>query len=147
MFDKFIDPNFDPDKEEKRKPVIWALYGAAILCVIYLFTGRPFATEICQGLFATILPYGSSFYVNLKGNLNRAGFWKALLATLPVHALYISGIVYSDRAFPEVMTKAVVFIPVLTVGFGIESALIFDRIIAYFARQRTDHPLPPMNDI
>jgi hypothetical protein len=41
------------------------------------------------------------------------------------------------------MTKAVVFIPVLTVGFGIESALIFDRIIACFARQGAAHTPPP----
>jgi hypothetical protein len=38
-----------------------------------------------------------------------------------VYRLYLAGIFWLDRAVPQLMTKAFIFIPVVGVGFAIES--------------------------
>jgi len=135
LFGQRIEPDFDLGTETRRDRVGRILVVGTLLCGLYLFTGKPFATEIFQGWFATILAYGTSFYVRQRGNLRKRWLWTAALASLPVHVIYLLVIFWSDRALPELMPKAVIFIPVLSVGFGIESALVFDRIV-YFFRPR-----------
>lgn len=144
LFGQRIEPDFDLAKEQRGDRVGWILYGGVALCLVYLFSGRPFATEIFQGMLATVLPYGASFYVNQKNNLGQLWLWKAALASLPVHVLYLTGIFWSDRAFPELMTKPIIFVPVLAVGFGLESSLLFDRIADHFKPHGAGQPVAPM---
>jgi hypothetical protein len=143
LFGQSIEPDFDLNTERRNDRVGWVLIGGTLLCGIYLLWGKPFATEVFQGWFATILPYGTSFYVKQRNNLGKSWLWKAVLTSLPVHALYLLGIFWSDKAFPEFMTKAVVFIPVLAVGFGVESALLFDRIVGWFKPRGVDRSFAP----
>ena len=56
-----------------------------------------------------------------EGISRRLWLWKAILLTVPFHALYLAGIFWLDRAVPQLMTKAAVFIPVVGVGFALES--------------------------
>lgn len=96
-------------------------------------------------MFATIFPYGISFYVNQKNDqLGRLWLWKAVLASLPVHVLYLMGVFWSDKESPELMTKEVVFLPVLAVGAAIESIFLFDRIAYYFKPRATGQPIVPL---
>lgn len=132
LFGQQVDPEYDEAKDERFTRVAKFLFGGLIVSLVYLLLGLPFPTEVFQGLVATILPYGSSFYVDRQTNAGQTWFWKAVLVTLPIHAIYLVAIFSCDAIFPEFMMKAVVFIPVLAVGFGIESALIFDRIVDHF---------------
>ena len=116
----------------------------AILSGVYLFSGGPFSTEVFQCMFATVLPCGVSFYVNQRNNLDRLWLWKALLVSLPVHVLYLTGIIWSDKAFPELMTKVIFFLPVLSVGAAVESIFVFDRIVDRFKPREADHSAAPM---
>lgn len=107
LFGQRIEPDFDLAKEQRRDRVSWAIYGGLALCLMYLFSGRPWATEVFQGMFATVFPYGISFYTNQKNNqLGRLWLWKAILASLPVHVLYLMGVFWSDKEFPELMSPS-----------------------------------------
>lgn len=110
---------------------MWALWGGTFLCLLYLFSGRRFATEVFQGCFATVLCYGDTFYVRRRKDLNGRWLWKAILVTVPLHFFYLAALFWSDKIFPEFMTKAIIFIPVLSLGFVIESALM-QRVIDRF---------------
>lgn len=62
-------------------------------------------------------------------------------ASLPVHILYLMGVFWSDKKFPEFMTKVVVFLPVLAVGAAIESIFFFDRIANRFKPRADGRPV------
>ena len=132
LFGYQIEPDFDEAKEDRGSRASMFLVGGGLVAIVYLFLGFPFATQVFQGLFATILPYGSSFYVDRQTNLRRLWVWKAILATLPIHTVYLVVIFYSDAKLPGLMMKAAVFIPVLALGFALESGLVFDRIVKHF---------------
>jgi hypothetical protein len=68
--------------------------------------------------------YGLTFYVAHGGYFGKLWLWKAILASLPIHALYLAAIFWADKASPQGMTKSLVFIPALTRGAAIESAVI-----------------------
>ena len=124
MFGYPIGPDFDPAKEQRRTRLGWVLVGGTVLCVVYLFSGWPHAVELFQAFIATGLCYGAGFYVDRRNDLDKPWVWKVVFASVPLHAAYLAILFWSNKAFPSVMTKAVVFIPVLAVAFGIESILI-----------------------
>jgi hypothetical protein len=126
-----VDPNFDLSKEERRTRVGWALGAGCVLSLLCLFFKVPFATELFQGCVATILCYGANFYVDRREFLRERWLWHAIFATTLLHIAYLAALFWSDRAFPSVMTKAVVFMPIVATAFGVESVLI-DRIVDYF---------------
>ena len=145
LFGQRIEPDFDLAKEQRGDRVWWVIYGGLALSIVYDFSGGPFSTEVLQGMFATVFPYGISFYVNQKNNqLGRLWLWKAVLASLPVHILYLMGVFWSDKEFPEFMTKVVVFLPVLAVGAAIESIFLFDRIANYFKPRGDSQSTAPL---
>lgn len=100
------------------------------------FPRREYSTEVFQGFVATSLFYGETFYVRRRSDIGKLWLWKAIFATIPFHVLYLVGIFWSDHAFPSVMTKAIVFIPALALGFTIES-LQMQRIVDRFRLSST----------
>jgi hypothetical protein len=83
---------------------------------------------IFQGYFLTSLSYGDSFYVQRKDRLHEPRLWRATLATLPLHGAVLIVIVVLDKSLPSVFPKIIVWIPILSVVFGIED-LLFDGIV------------------
>lgn len=78
LFGQRIEPDFDLAKEQRGDRVWWVIYGGLALSIVYDFSGGPFSTEVFQGMFATVFPYGISFYTNQKNNqLGRLWLWKA----------------------------------------------------------------------
>jgi hypothetical protein len=121
LFGYGVEQDFDLATEQRRGNMWWPLLGGTALCLLYSFTGRPFATELFQGWIATSLFYGDNFYVRRGMDLSKLWLWKAILITVPFHVLYLSGIFWLDRAVPQLMTKVIIFLPVLALGFAIES--------------------------
>jgi hypothetical protein len=95
----------------RRDYAVWSLFVYRMAVCHQLF----------QGWIATSLFFGDNFYVRRRKDLARLWLWKAVLITVPIHALYLAGIFWLDRAVPQMMTKAMVFLPVVGVGFAIES--------------------------
>jgi hypothetical protein len=132
-----LEPDFNLAKEQRRNRLGWTLVGGVIVCILYLFSGGPFATEIFQGWIATSLFHGDNFYIRRRADLRKLWLWKAVIAVTPFHLLYLAAIFWSDRAFPQVMTKVIVFLPVLALGFAIES-IQMDKIIDRFKPSSAD---------
>ena len=131
LFGINIEPDFDVQKERRNDRVGWALHTAVIMCGIYLFGGGHFATQVFQGTVATILCYGANFYTEHRQDLKKPWFWKAVIATIPMHLGYIALLLWSDKVAPQAMTRAMVFMPALLVGFALETLVILN-VIAYF---------------
>jgi hypothetical protein len=124
LFGYGVEQDFDLGIEQRRDRLGWLLFGGTALCIAYSFTGRPFDTEIFQGWIATSLFYGDTFYVRRRQALSKLWLWKSILMTVPIHALYLAGIFWLDRAIPQLMTKVAFFLPVIAVGFAIESIVL-----------------------
>jgi len=121
LFGYGVEQNFDPGIEQRRDRMWWPLLGGTALCILYSFTGLPFATEFFQGWIATSLFYGDNFYVRRRNDFPKLWIWKSILATVPFHVLYLGAIIWLDRAVPQLMTKVAVFLPVIALGFALES--------------------------
>jgi hypothetical protein len=121
LFGYPVEPGFDLALEQRRDRLGWLMLGGTVLCLLYLFTSRPFATELFQGWIATSLFYGDTFYVRRRAALSKLWLWKSILITLPVHALYLAVMIWSDRTFPQWMTKVAFFLPLIAVAFALES--------------------------
>jgi hypothetical protein len=128
LFGRRLEGDFDIAIEQRRDRLKRALIGLFVVCVFYLFSGKPYSTEVFQGCLATGLFYGENFYVRQRDDLGKVWLRKAILATIPLHVLYLAGFFWSDKTFPNVMTKAILFMPILALGFAIESILV-DGII------------------
>jgi hypothetical protein len=101
------------------------------------FRGGPFGVRVFQAWIATSLCYGASVYVERRKNLNKLWLWKGILSSVPLHLAYLITLFWLDAAFPALMTKAIAFIPILVVGYAIESNLV-DRIVDRFEPQSAE---------
>lgn len=133
MFGYRLEPDFDLAKEQRRDRVGWILIGGTLIA---LFFSGNLRAELAQAYFSTVLCYGANFYVNRKDHIGKLWLWKAVFLSVPLHILYLATVFWSDKQFPNVMTKAIVFVPLLAVGFAIESVLI-DRIAEHLKPSST----------
>jgi hypothetical protein len=138
LFGYQVEPGFDLEQEQRRDRLNWPFIGGGIVWLVYLFAGGSYAVELFQGLVATILFYGDAFYVRRAKDLDMQWLWKAIVATLPLHALYLGGIFWFDKMFPTVMHKGIIFLPILALGFAIESILV-QRLVDAFD-SAVNHP-------
>ncbi len=122
LFGQQIEPDFDIRKEERKDAGKRALWVGFILLLAYgLF--RSLAVEVIQAYLATVLFYSLAFYVNWGTQLRKWWLWKAILASVPMHAVYLYCLFWFDRAHPETMTKPLACMPVLIFGCATEIAL------------------------
>ena len=121
LFGYGVEPGSDSATEQRRNRMWWPLLGGTALCLLYSFARRPFATEIFQGWIATSLFYGDNFYVRRGQDISKLWLWKSILATVPFHVAYLFGIFWLNRAIPQLMSRVIIFLPVLALGFAVES--------------------------
>jgi len=131
MFGSYIKAGFDPEKEERRSRIVKVMFVGLVLCVFYLWFDGPFATQAFQAWVATSLYYGDEFY-SRDVNVRETRLWKAILATVPFHCAYLAVLFWLDHVFPQVMLKAVVFMPAILICFGIESSVLSKLVNACF---------------
>jgi hypothetical protein len=140
LFGYRLEPDFDLAKEQRRDRVGWILIGGTLIA---LFFSGNLRAELAQAYFSSVLCYGGNFYVDRKDDLGKLWLWKVIFVTVPLHLLYLAAVFWSDKQFPSVMTKAIVFIPLLFVGFGIES-IVIDRIVGHFKPSKADQTTGPV---
>ena len=132
MFGYRVEENFDLAKEQRLGRLHWFIGGG--LCFLFIcYLIHPFSAAIFQGYCLTLFSYGDSFYVRKSDNLGQIWLWKAMLATIPLHILFIVAIVWLDWAFPSFFPKVLVCGPILIAAFAIESVW-FDSIVSWFRR-------------
>ncbi len=132
-----VEPNFDLAKEQRWNRAGWVLLGGAVLSIVYDFSGGPFGVRVFQAWIATSLCYGASVYVKRRKDLSKWWLWKGILATVPLHLAYLIALFWLDAAFPQVMNKAVAFIPILAIAYAIESNFV-DWIVDRFEPSSAD---------
>jgi hypothetical protein len=144
MFGYRVEADFDLAKEQRRDRLWWVVFGGIGLWSLYLWSGafyhwtyRPYLTESIQAWIASSMFYGDSFYVRRRDDLGKAWLWKALIATIPFHLIYLVAIFWSDRVLPQVMSTVVISLPVLTLGLAIESIQL-DKVIEHFKPSRPE---------
>ena len=131
LFGYPLEPDFDLGKERRQRHVGLALLGGTGVCLVYLLAGLPFPVEVFQAFFATCLCFGVSFYVRRRADWSKPWLWRAFLATIPLHTAYLAAVFWSDKLVPSLMTKALGFIPILSICYAIES-IIVDGIVDRF---------------
>ena len=133
LFGYQLESDFDLGKEERRDRLWWPFFGGVALCLCCRpFLEKLLAVQIFQGWLATSLFFGEKFYVQRSVDLKELWLWKAMGAVLPLHALFLGCLFWVDRKMPGIMTKAVVFLPIILVGLGVES-LFAERVIKAFS--------------
>jgi len=139
MFGYRIEENFDLAKEQRRSRLMWGM-GTVLTLLIVTYFIHPFSVAIFQGYFLTALVYGDCFYVLRKDKLKELWLWRAILATIPLHVFFITVIVGLDKALPSFFPKIIVWIPALTLVFGVED-LLFDEIVDRFCPSNAAKPV------
>jgi hypothetical protein len=137
LFGYPIEPDFDLAKEQRRDRVGWVLMAGVVFFGVYLFSGLPYPNEVFQAWFATVLFYGASFYVKRRNELGKPWLSKLIMASVPMHVAYLAALFWSDHTFPNVMTKAMVFMPVIAFAFAIES-IVIDRMADWFKPSKAE---------
>jgi hypothetical protein len=134
LFGQQIDPNFDLAKEQRQDRVGWALLAATGCSILYELLGGPVGTLVFQGCLATVLFYGANFYANRRNSLRELWLRKTIVASVPLHIVYLAALFWSDKLIPGTMSKPLVFMPIIGVGFAVES-ILFDKIADHFKSQ------------
>ena len=137
LFGYRIEPDFDLAKEKRRDRVGWLLIVATVSCILYDALGGHLQLQWFQGAFATILCYGDSFYAARRADLRSPWLWKTILASLPLHVIYLAALFSLDKMFPGVMKIYGVFMLVIIIAFAIEANLI-DRIADHFKPRKIE---------
>jgi hypothetical protein len=130
LFGYRTEENFDFAKEQRRDRFKWVVGGGLFLQLVFYFI-HPFSAVITQAYLITFMSYGDSFYVRRRDDLAKDWLWKAIIATVPLHLLFLGVIVLSDGAFPNLVPKPLFYFPALLLTFGIE-AVLFDCIVDRF---------------
>ena len=142
LFGQHIEPDFDIGKEERNargKKAFWV--GFLLLLAYGLF--RTVTVEVIQAYMATGAFYGLLFYVKWGDHLKNWWLWKAIAVSVPMHVAYLGLLFWSDAAFPQSMTKTLLFTPVLIVGCAVEFALM-DAVIGRFKPRADGQPVAPL---
>jgi len=93
LFGYRIELGFNMATEQRRDRLNWVFYPGLILCIAYSFLSRrEYSTEVFQGFVATSLFYGENFYVRRREYLGKLWLRKVIVATIPLHVLYLAGL-------------------------------------------------------
>ena len=135
MFGYSIETDFDLAKEQRRDRLMWSLTGS--LCLLgVLFLIHPFSRMVFIAYSLTVLSYGDSFYVRRRDRIGEPWFWKSVLATIPLHLLFLGGIALLILAGPGFARAAISSLTLVVICFACESVL-FDSIADRFRARGT----------
>ena len=91
------------DKEQRRERLQWVLYGVSsmLLVVCGFYMQERVELRILHAYALTVLTYGALIYVEEFQHLKRLWLWKGVLATIPLHSVFLAGLFWWDAQVPE----------------------------------------------
>jgi hypothetical protein len=111
-------------KQDKRQDRFkWILYSGFGLIGFYTLVGD-LPLGFLRSYIATVLFYGEAVYVQHKSELKMSWFRKAILLSVPAHALYVYALFWLDK----VTTSKSLFLGLLALFFAFES-MLFDKLV------------------
>jgi hypothetical protein len=135
MFGYPIESDFDLAKEQRRDRLWWILLlGLCLLGVLFLI--HPFSGTIFEAYGLTLLSYGDSYYVRRRAKLRERWLWRSVLATIPLHLVFLVGIGLLNRVLPGFGRSAFSAVGFVAFCFACESVL-FDSIADRFDPSRS----------
>jgi len=122
---------FNLDKEHRQERLQWVFYGVGsmllVVCAFYLQERVELRVLHAYGL--TVLTYGALIYVEEFEHLKRLWLWKGVLATIPLHILFLVGLFWWDAKGP--MSPGYILVFRIWPFFLVEM-VIFSLVIDHF---------------
>jgi hypothetical protein len=120
----------------------WVFYGVGamlfVVCGFYMQTRVE--QRVLHAYALTVLCYGALLYVEEFGHLRRLWLWKAVLATIPLHTVFVASLFWWDAKHPQLAHSGFMFLGILWPVFVAEM-VIFSFIIDHFkASAAPDQP-------
>lgn len=133
---------FDLEKQQRFERLGWVIYGVGamlfVVCGFYL--QERVEERVLHAYGLTVLSYGALLYVEEFDNLRRLWLWKGVLATIPLHIMFVAGLFWWDAKHPRLAHSGVTFVYALWPVFVAEF-VIFTLIIDHFkASASPDEP-------
>ena len=124
---------------EQRRKYVWLILIVGSCPLGLLFLLHLFSTTVLRMTFivyaVTVLSYGDSFYVRRKGKLGECWLWKSVVATIPLHVVFVVCIEGLIRLLPSFARTGFTVVAFIALCFGVESVL-FDLIADRFDPSR-----------
>lgn len=119
------------DKEQRQERLQWVFYGVGsmllVVCAFYMQERVELRVLHAYGL--TVLTYGALIYVEEFEHLKRLWLWKGVLATIPLHVLFLAGLFWWDTKDPLSPGYVLVF---RIWPFFLAEIVIFSLVIDHF---------------
>lgn len=131
-YDEVEDVTSGRDKRRNRLLFV-VVSGSCLLGLFFLLHLFPITVLRMTffGYAVTVLSYGDSFYVRRKDNLGERWLWKSVIATIPLHLLFLGGVELLVRSLPNFARTGFASVAFIALCFAIESVL-FDSIAERF---------------
>lgn len=127
---------------ENEDGLWFTLIGGSCL-LGFFFLLHLFSTTVLRmafiGYAVTVLSYGDSFYVRRKDNLGEPWLWNSILATIPLHLLFLGCIELLLRSLPHFARTGFGIMGFIALCFAAES-LLFDSIADRLEPSRATQP-------
>jgi hypothetical protein len=92
----------DLEKEQRGERLGWVFYGVGamllVMCAFYMRERVELRVLHAYGL--TVLTYGALIYVEEFQHLKRLWLWEGVLATIPLHIVFLAGLFWWDAQGP-----------------------------------------------
>ena len=121
-------------REQRRNRLWFGLVGGSCLLGLFFLLHLFSATVLRMtfiGYAVTVLSYGDSFYVRRKDKVGELWLWKSVLATIPLHLLFLGCIELLIRSLPHFARTGFTTVAFVALCFAVESVL-FDSIADRF---------------
>jgi hypothetical protein len=128
------------EKEQRQERLQWVFYGVGsmllVVCGFYLQESVELRVLHAYGL--TVLTYGALIYVEEFQHLKRLWLWKGVLATIPLHIVFLAGLFWWDAQGPlspgYILANRIL-------SFFVAEMVIFSLVIDHFqASASPDEP-------
>jgi hypothetical protein len=128
------------DKEQRRERLQWVFYGVSsmLFVVCGFYVQERIEVRILHAYGLTVLTYGALIYVEEFQHLKRLWLWKSVLATIPLHSVFLAGLFWWDAQAPE---SSGFILAYRILPFFVAEMVIFSSVIDYFkASASPDEP-------
>jgi hypothetical protein len=93
----------DLEKEQRRERLGWVFYGVGsmllVMCAFYM--QQRVELRVLHAYSLTVLTYGALIYVEESEHLRRLWLWKGVLATVPLHIVFVACLFWWDAKGPQ----------------------------------------------
>jgi hypothetical protein len=119
------------DKEQRQERLWWVIYGVSsmlfVVCGFYMQERVELRILHTYGL--TVLTYGALIYVEEFQHLRKLWLWKGVLATIPLHSVFLVGLFWWDAQAPE---SSGFILAYRILPFFVAEMVMFSSVIDHF---------------